>query len=362
MDVRTGDPGGVGEYRRYRWRKTVFVLSCLLLTFLFVGLYISVGATKIPFLTVYGFLVDHILGVTYPIGTDEFLTDFVIWEVRLPRVIFALIGGAGLAVGGAIMQNVMNNPLADPYSTGISSGACFGVAVAMILGISVSLGSQTENLGVMLNAFIFALIPMMIIVTMAPKMNSSPATLILAGTAVAYIFNALTTVLMMSTDAETLAVVYQWQVGSLSEITWQSLPLMAAVNMVGIVLAMLLSSRLNVLALGDDSAKSLGLNASNMRIVCLMVISFMVAAVVCYAGIISFIGLISAHIVRTILGSDNKFVIPASAAFGGLFLVLADLIARYLSPQDAIPVGVVLSFIGAPVFLALIVREKRGVW
>lgn len=340
----------------------MFVVSCLLLTFLSVGLSVSIGTMKLPFLSVYEYLFNHISGVTYPMGTNEFVTDYIIWEVRLPRVVFALIAGAGLAVGGAIMQNVMNNPLADPYSTGISSGACFGVAVAMVLGITVSIGSQTENLGVMLNAFIFALIPMMAIVVLAPKMNTSPATLILAGTAVSYIFNALTTVLLMSTDAETLATVYQWQVGSLSEITWASMPIMAVVNIAGIILALILSDKLNVLALGDDSAKSLGLNASNMRIVCLMVISFMVASVVCYAGIISFIGLISAHIVRIILGSDNRFVIPAAAAFGALFLIMSDMIARYLSPQDAIPVGVVLSFIGAPVFLALIVMSKRRVW
>ena len=352
----------IKEYKRYRKRRVCFVLICLLLAFLFLGLSIYVGARNIDFIEVYELLYNHIIGTVYPPGSSEYVSDFIVWNVRLPRTLFALVAGAGLAVGGAVMQNVMNNPLADPYTTGISSGACFGVAVAVILGISVSITSQLANLGVVFNAFIFALIPMAMIIIIAPRNNKSPATLILSGIAISYIFNALTTVLMMSTDAETLAVVYKWQVGSLSDITMQSLPLMCAINIAGIIFAVYSSNKLNVLTLGDDSAKSLGLNANNMRIACLMVISFMVASVVCYAGVISFIGLISAHIVRSIIGSDNKFVIPASAAFGALFMISANILVRYLSPSDSIPVGVMLSFIGAPIFLFLIIKQKKAVW
>lgn len=360
--MTAGFEESISEYRNYTRRKVAFVAVCLLLAFLLLGLSIYVGARNITFFEVYGYIWDHIIGVTYPFGSSEYISDFVVWNVRLPRAVFAMVAGAGLAVGGAIMQNVMNNPLADPYTTGISSGACFGVAVAVILGISVSTVAQVDNLGVILNAFIFALIPMMLMVLIAPRSNTSPATLILAGVAISYIFNAFTTVLMMSTSSETLAEVYRWQVGSLTNITWSSLPLMATINIAGMFIALFLSNKLNVLSLGDDSAKSLGLNANNLRIVCLMVISFMVASVICYAGIISFIGLISAHIVRMVIGSDNKFVIPAAAAFGALFMIFADIVARFLSPQDAIPVGVMLSFIGAPIFLILIVKQKKSIW
>ena len=200
------------------------------MAFLLLGLSIYVGARNIDFIEVYELLYNHIIGTVYPPGSSEYVSDFIVWNVRLPRTLFALVAGAGLAVGGAVMQNVMNNPLADPYTTGISSGACFGVAVAVILGISVSITSQLANLGVVFNAFIFALIPMAMIIIIAPRNNKSPATLILSGIAISYIFNALTTVLMMSTDAETLAVVYKWQVGSLSDITMQSLPLMCVIN------------------------------------------------------------------------------------------------------------------------------------
>ena len=352
----------LSEYRRYTKRKVIFVSVCLLLAFIFLGLSISVGARDIGFLEVYRILFDHICGVQYEPGSVEAISDYVVWNVRLPRAMFALVAGAGLAVSGAIMQNVMNNPLADPYTTGISSGACFGVAVAVILGVSVSVVSQVSNMGVIFNAFIFALFPMLMIMAVGSRRTSSPATLILAGTAISYIFNALTTVLMMTTNSETLAEVYRWQVGSLSEIVWSSMPLMASINIAGMLIAMVLANKLNVLALGDESAKSLGLNVNNMRLVCMMVVSFMVASVISYAGIIGFVGLISAHIVRYVVHSDNKFVIPASAAFGALLMIGSDIIARYLSPSDSIPIGVMLSFIGAPIFLALVIKQKRSMW
>ena len=168
---------------------------------------------------------------------------------------------------------------------------------------------------------------------------------------------------MMMTDAETLASVYRWQVGSLgNNLSWNELPLMVTVNVVGSAILILLSSKLNVLTLGDDSAKSLGMNADMMRVVCLFIISFMIASIVCYCGIIGFIGLVVPHIIRILIDSDNKFVLPASMALGSVFLLSADIIARMLSSLDAIPVGVVLSFIGSPIFLYLIIRQKKEVW
>lgn len=358
-----GNATEMAEYSRFIKRKVAFVAVCLLLVVLLFGISITIGTRDISFADVYSYLWRHICGETYTVGTYDYWDDYIIWEVRLPRAAFCIIAGAGLAVGGAVMQNVMNNPLADPYSTGISSGAVFGVAVSVILGISVStISSQLSNFGVILNAFIFAMIPMAFIIAVSPRVNTSPATLILAGVAISYLFNALTTLLMMSTDSETLATVYRWQVGSVAEITWPSVPLMAAINLVGIATAMFLSKKLNILALGDDNAKSLGLNAQNMRLVCLMIVTFMAASVIAYAGIISFIGLISAHIVRTILDSDSRFVIPASAGFGAIFMLFADICARLISDNDAVPIGVMLSFIGAPIFLILIIRQKRSVW
>lgn len=347
------------SYHRHAIRCLSFGAICLISAILLIGLSIYFGGSDIPLDRIYSILIDHITGVE-PADRDSRLDDFIVWEKRLPRAVFAIIAGAGLAVSGAIMQSIMKNPLAEPYTTGISSGACFGVAIAMGLGFSVASGPYDISLA--LNAVIFSIIPSIILLILNQRIGSSPATLILAGTAISYIFSGFTTFIMMSLDDEGLAEVYRWQVGSLSDLGWGDLPLMAVSNIIGAVIALLISRKLNILSLGDESAKSLGLNPDNLRTVCLLIISFMVATIVSYCGIIGFVGLISAHIVRTIIGSDNRFVIPAAAGFGGLFLLASDIIARWLSPIDAIPVGVVLAFIGSPIFLTLIIRRNRSLW
>jgi iron complex transport system permease protein len=222
--------------------------------------------------------------------------------------------------------------------------------------------TQLGSYGIVANAFIFAMIPMALIVLIAPKTNTSPATLILAGVALSYLFNALNTVLLVTTDAETLAEVYRWQIGSLQNITWQSVPIMVVISIIGISIISLLSRKLNLMALGDDHAKSLGLDVNTLRIICLITMSLMVASVIAFAGIIGFIGLVAPHIVRMVIDSDNLFVIPASAAFGAAFLMVADTVARMLSDIDAVPVGVIISFVGAPIFLFLIIRQRRSFW
>ncbi len=349
------------EYKAYTERKIVFIIFCLVSAVVLIGLSVYFGGSDLSLSYIYELLWNHITGVTYDVGTDNFHDDFVVWELRVPRAVFAIIAGAGLSVCGVVMQSVMKNPLADPYTTGISSGACFGMAVAVILGISVT-GGAIGDFGGIMNAFLFAVIPMLLIILLSKKMGSMPATLILAGVAITYIFNSLTTLLMMLTDSSTMATVYRWQVGSLTDILWESIPLPFIINAIGIAVLLLLSRKLNILALGDDSAKSLGLDTDMMRTICLFIIAFMVASIVCYCGIIGFIGLVIPHIVRAVIDSDNAFVIPASAALGGIVLLAADVIARWLSPLDSIPAGVVMSFIGAPIFLAIIIKKKKEVW
>jgi len=348
------------SYKRYTRRKILFISLCLAVAVASVGLSVSIGGRDVSFIDVYKTIFNHISGTPFAPSTREWMDDYIIWNVRLPRALFAAVAGAALAVGGVVMQGVMKNPLADPYTTGISSGAMFGVAVAMILGLTAF--GQMGSYGIVINAFVFAMIPMALIVVIAPKSNSSPATLILAGVALSYLFNALNTLLMVMTDSETLANVYLWQIGSLDRITWQSIPTIMVISVAGILVISLLSRKLNLMALGDAHAKSLGLDVNTLRIVCLVAMSLMVASVIAFAGIIGFIGLVAPHIVRMLIDSDNMFVIPASAAFGAAFLMVADIAARMLSDIGAVPVGVVISFVGAPIFLYLIIRQKRSIW
>lgn len=350
-------------YGRYTARRLLFIAIFAVLAILFFFVSLTVGTRELSVSDVYTYFIDHLSGKTYDRSVDylSWFDDNIIWNYRVPRALFAIIAGAGLAVGGATMQSVMKNPLADPYTTGISSGALLGVAVAMVLGFQAG-GTGDDGYGTVLNSMIFAMIPVAIIYAMSPYMNKSPATLILAGTAVSYLFSSLTSILLVSTDSATLADVYHWQVGKFTDLTWDSIPLVLASVVVGSVILLLLSNKLNLMSLDDKDAKSLGLNAEKLRLVCLVILSFMVASIISYAGIIGFVGLIVPHMVRLLIGSDYRFVIPASIFVGGAFLLGCDIIARWLDVSASIPVGVITSLIGAPIFLYLIIRQKRGDW
>lgn len=347
----------IETYRHGLLVKAVFILVCLALLLLVVGYALTVGQ-GLTISESYSILYHHLLGESYPLRSEMWWHDYFIWSNVMPRVIIAIVGGMGLAVGGAVMQSVMSNPLADPYTTGISSGATFGAVSAIIAGVSFT--SILGEFGIVGNAFIGAMVPAVIVILLSRRIGNSPAALILAGTAISYFFNAAVTLLMISASEEDLEAAYIWQVGSLTGTTWDDIPLMLAVTLIGVTISMLLSRQLNLLTLGENSAKSLGLNVGQFRMLCLVLLSFMTAAVVSYTGTIGFIGLVSPHIARLVIGSDNRMVIPASMIVGALLLAVCDLLSRIVSNVTDIPVGAILAMVGSPIFLLLIIGRKRG--
>ncbi len=351
------------EYTSYTSRRLLFIAVFIVLSTLMFFVSLLVGTRDLSLADVYTYFFNHLAGVTYdPVGqAAEWFDDNLIWNYRVPRAAFAILAGATLAVAGATMQSVMKNPLADPYTTGISSGALLGVALAMVLGFTIG-GGAVNDLGTLTNAMVFAMIPVLFIYLLSPVLNKSPSILILAGTAVSYLFSSLTSILLVTTDADTLAGVYQWQVGKLSEVTWESIPLVLVLCIAGSVFLTSIANKLNLMSLDDKDAKALGLDSERLRLACLVILSFMASSVICYAGIIGFIGLVTPHIVRILIGSDYRFVIPGSFFFGAAFLLFCDIISRSLDVTAVVPVGVVTSMIGAPIFLYLIIRNKREVW
>lgn len=340
------------SFGRYIWKKWVFIALCALGSFL-AGLYLlTIGDYPIGFWESFEIVIDHIVG---DIGDKT--KDFIVWDRRLPMILMAVLVGVGLSLAGATMQSVLKNPLADPYTTGISSGAAFGATLAIVSGITVATGEW----GLVANAFVFSLIPMGVIVLISTIRHTSPTTMILAGIAVMYTFSALTTVIRLRADPDALKEVYAWGVGSLGYASWDNLPIVFAVVLVGATAMQLLSRTLNILAAGDDNAKSLGIDADKMRTVSLLIASLVTASIVCFTGTIGFVGLVCPHIARMFIGSDNRFLLPASAAFGTLFVIVADIIAIGLVP-DSLEVGVVLSFVGGPMFLYILVRQRREAW
>ena len=348
------------SYRRYILAKVIFIAILLASIFLISIFALTIGGREITFEQALEVLWNHITGNIPPIDTKEGVDDYTVWNVRLPRIAVAIVSGAGLAIGGAAMQSAVKNPLADPYTTGISSGAVFGVAVAMVMGFTVS--SSVGDYGIVINAFIFGMIPAAVISILSRFTHSSPATMILAGVAMSYLFNAFSTLLLVSANTETLQAAYMWQIGTLDNVNWGDFPIMFVMTVIGAGILMFLASKLNLLTIGDASAKSLGLDPETLRIIILIILSMVTASIVGFIGIVGFVGLVSPHIVRLIMGADNRYVIPASALFGAAFLLIADLIAKMIIYPGSIAVGVVMSFIGAPIFLLLIIRSRKEVW
>jgi len=341
------------SYHSYVLRKWIFMIACIVICIVTMGYTLTVGSYNIGFFETYSILWEHITG-----NVTDAMKDMIIVDYRMPRIIGGIIAGASLAVAGAAMQSTLMNPLADPYTTGVSSGASFGATMAMVLGVSIGSGSLT----IVLNAFIFSLVPTAIIVMFARMKASSPTVMIMAGIAVMYIFNAMTTVMMLMADPNDLQAVYEWQVGSLGRMTWDGVPVMVGVTVIGVIIVQFLSKKLNVLAAGDDMANSLGVSANNLRTIIMIVVALMAAAIVSFTGLIGFVGLVVPHVVRLFIGADNRYLIPASATFGAALLILADLVGRVVIAPATLQVGVITAFLGGPMFLWLILRKKSKLW
>lgn len=346
--------GMKAEYRRGLMVKLVMLAICVAGIVLFVGLLSLSNYEGVGLKGTYEIIWNHITGVSYPNGSLYWWADRYVWNTAMPHALAAIAAGVALAACGTMMQAIMSNPLADPYSTGISSGASFGAISAMIVGLTFS--TVAGEIGIVSNAFIGALVPALLIIFLSQRIRMTPATLILLGTAVSYFFNSLVTYLMVTADADTLQNAYIWQVGSLDGMTWDYMPVMIGMTVVGSAIVMAMSRKLNIVSLGDSSASSLGVDIQRFRLICLVLMAVMTAAIVSFTGILGFVGLVAPHLVRLVIGSDNRFVAPMSMAVGALLLLIADYIAFLLTD---IPVGVVMSVIGSPVFFALIVFQSK---
>jgi iron complex transport system permease protein len=348
----------VEGYHKHALRKIAFIAAGMAALVLSIGAAVSIGAHQIDFAEVFGIIWDRIAGIQYEPGSAEWWDSYIVWEERMPRVFAAILAGITLSVSGVAMQALLRNPLADPYTTGISSGAMVGISAGLVLGMTLPFLS--DEMGLMLNAFMTGIIPALVIVGITRMRNVSPATIVLAGLAMSFMFGAFTQLIMMGAEAEKSQEVYKWMVGTLNYVVSDKIPLMAAITAAGTAFFLLMSKQLNLISLGDTGAKSLGLDAERFRNLCLLVMSFMIAEQVSVTGILGFVGLVVPHMTRMIIGADNRHVLPASMVLGALLIVVSDIIARMF--LDGISVGVVLSFIGGPAFLALIIRQRRDMW
>jgi iron complex transport system permease protein len=314
------------------------------------------GSFSIPPGDVAGILWRRLTGAAaasvYPASWDT-----VILEIRLPRVILAALVGAALAPAGAVYQGLFRNPLADPYLIGVSSGAGLGATIAIVFGVQF----RWEGLGaVSLFAFGGALAATVLVYGLS-RMGGrvSVATLLLAGVALGAFLTSFTTYLMFrAPDAFRTVHVVGWLMGSFALASWPRVSLLAPFALVGGFLLWTYAHRLNVLQLDEDQARQLGIPLTRTRLVLIVLVSLVMAAAVSVSGVIGFVGLIIPHAVRLVWGPDHRFLLPMSAVGGGLFMILADGLARMLLSPAELPVGVVTAFCGAPFFLYLL-RQRR---
>jgi iron complex transport system permease protein len=301
-------------------------------------------------------LIGWKLGLTgYPAGVPE-SASVILFELRLPRVALAAVVGSGLAVAGAVFQSLFRNPMADPAIIGVSSGAALGAIVAILAGGGAYLG----GLLVPASAFVSALAVAALVYRLArfgPAVQV--ATLLLAGIAVAAFVSAVIT-LIMSFSGEQVRTIYFWLLGGLSGRGWGAVLAAGPAVLVGITVTVLATGSLNLMALGDERAAQLGLEIERFKRVSLAVGALLAAAAVSVAGVIGFVGLMTPHILRLVLGADHRRLLPAVVLGGAILLVLADLVARTAIQPEEIPVGAVTAILGGPFFLYLLRRERRS--
>lgn len=347
----------IAGYRGYLFVKILIVVALVAVLVIVAGYAITIGSKDIGILETYRYLWNHIIGTSYEYKSEDWFNDYIICEIRSPRVIGAILAGFGLAVCGCVMQAVTRNPLADPYTTGMSSGSVFGVSVGLVFGFT--LGSSYGDMGLMFNAFVFGLIPAIFIIAISNGRTRSPATIVLGGIAIMYFFNSLSTLVMMFATESTIKSAYLWQLGTLERIDFGMLPLMAIGVVVCSAVMYAFSKQLNLLNLGNGSASTLGLDVSTFRAIMIILSSVMTATIVSFTGIIGFVGLVAPHVMRQLVSSDNRYLIPSAGLLGAVFLLVCDTICRSSVLPTDLPVGVIMSFIGAPIFLYIIIRSRR---
>ena len=284
----------------------------------------------------------------------------IIWQVRLPYALMAVLVGAALSLAGAEMQTILNNPLASPFTLGVSSAASFGAALAIVLG--VSLPFVPVEWMVPINAFVFAIGSVLLLLQMMARRRSAGVeTVVLLGIALVFAFNALVALVQFLSSQEALQQLVFWSMGSLSRATWNHVGVLALVLAIVLPFSMLAAGRLTSLRLGEDRARSFGVDVGRLRFLALLRVSLLAATSVAFAGTIGFFGLVGPHMARLLLGEDHRFLLPASVLCGALIMSLASVASKTLVPGAIMPVGIVTAIVGVPVFLFLIFRNPgRG--
>lgn len=357
MGLKEDFPESSIRYMRYIGRKRTIILLLVFLLIAMIVYAVNAGSVSLnPYR-----VLETIL------GWGDAASRVVIWNIRLPRILAGIIAGAGLSAAGCVMQNNMRNPLASPFTLGISHAAAFGASMAIIVFGAGTIQGTTGTDTVIINspslvtvlAFAWSMAATAIIMLLAGFRGVSPEAIVLAGVALGSLFTAGTTIIQyFSTDIRVAAVVF-WTFGDLGRASWREVLIMA--GLISLAMAYFIFRRwdYNAQAGGEESAKGLGVEVERVRLEGMFISSLVTAVAVSFLGIIGFIDLVAPHMMRILVGSDHRFLIPASAVAGALLLLAADTLARTVIAPVVLPVGAITSFLGAPIFLYMLSKSYR---
>lgn len=284
----------------------------------------------------------------------------IVFDIRLPMTVTAVLVGAALAAAGSQMQTILGNPLAEPYTLGVSAAAGFGAALAVVTGFaSEGLGAA---LGMAGTAWVFAMLACAIILLFARYRSTGVEGIILLGIAIVFFFDALLALMQYLASETQLEQVVFWTMGSLTRANWTQIALLAVISVAGLLFFFRNAWSLTAFRMGDDRAKALGVDVDKLRAQTLIMVSFMAATAVSMAGTIGFIGLVGPHVARILVGEDQRYFLTASTLTGALLLVAASAVSKVIQPGVILPVGIITAIVGVPVFVAIIVGQRRKMW
>ncbi|MFW5994360.1 MAG: FecCD family ABC transporter permease [Halanaerobiaceae bacterium] len=347
------------EYKEYLNKKYIFGISAFIFLILLSFYSISVGSFDLPLKEVISVLIGRDLG----------MANTIVWNIRFPQVLTAIVAGAGLAVSGAIMQIILKNPLGSPFTLGISQAAGFGAAFSIVVLGMGAFHSGTDGEIVINNpyittisAFFWALISTFIILLLIKFKNAATETMILTGVALGSLFQAGTTAIQYFADDVEIASIVFWTFGDVARATWTDLLLIIAVLVPAVVYFIKNSWNYNAICSGDETARALGVDVDKLRIKGMLISSLITAMIVSFVGIIGFVGLVAPHIVRKLIGTEERYLIPFSCLAGAILLLAADTAARTIISPVVLPVGILTSFLGVPLFIYLILKGENYIW
>ncbi|KLU15590.1 MULTISPECIES: FecCD family ABC transporter permease [Xenorhabdus] len=339
------------HYRHILRRRIAWILFIILAIGISVVLDFTIGPSGLSLQTLWQTLFSP--------DSVNVATRVIVWDIRLPYALMAVVIGLSLGLAGAEMQTVLNNPLASPSTLGVSEAASFGAALAIVLDIGIP--GIPEQWFISANAFLFALLAALMLDGITRWTRVATTGVVLFGIAMVFTFEALVSMMQFIATEDTLQGLVFWTMGSLGRATWEKLGIMMLVFSVITSISLSNSWKLTALRLGEDRAISFGINIGRLRLGTLLRISILTALAVAFVGPIAFIGLVAPHIARIVFGEDHRFFLPASALIGALVLSMASIASKNLIPGVIIPVGIVTSLVGVPFFLSIVLRHKGNV-